>query len=101
MNYQQYIEGSLRKSHKKLVKAGQIGHRSRLRNFATYEILQNSASQPCKISAVFLIILFLLHFPSDFDMQFRVRLGFFVFELPRIFWLNLARKSTKIATKCD
>ena len=40
MNYQKYIEGSLGKSHKKLVKVGKTGHRGRLRKFATCEILQ-------------------------------------------------------------
>ena len=49
MKYHKYIEGSFGKSYKKLVKVGQIGRRSRLRNSAGCEIfatLQNFCSVP-------------------------------------------------------
>ena len=54
MKYHKYIEGCLGKSHKKFVKVGQIGHRSRLQKFTTREIY-----------AVFQILPFFLHFPSN------------------------------------
>ena len=54
MEYQNYIEGSLGKSHKKLVKVGQNWTQEQV---AKIRNLQNSAnSQPYKIFAVFQIL---------------------------------------------
>ena len=57
MKYQNYIEGSLGKIHKKLVKVGQNCIQSQVAKFATSEILQVAEFlQSCKISAVFQIL---------------------------------------------
>ena len=84
MKYQNYIEGSLGKSHKKLINVGQNWTQEQdakihnLRNSTGCKIfatLQNFCNVPnfTTFCSIFLL---------TFDMQFRVRLGFFGFELP-------------------
>ena len=84
MKYQNYIEGSLGKSHKKLVKVGQnwtqeqVAKIRNLRNSAGSKILANlqifySVPDFIPFCSIFLL---------TFVMQFRVRLGFLAFEFP-------------------
>ena len=67
---------------------------AKIRRLRKFTILQDFCSGPFFFSLR-------LQFPSDFSRELQARLGFFVLGLTRKFWPNLARKSTKIAIKCD